>query len=108
MVCNRLVMSSVTNTNVRVGPGVYLALKQLSDNSKMSMGAWANFFIIMSFTNLDKDQKIIKSFSPEIQSALTADMMNSFSELFKSIGFEAVKNTNLSEIYQQLLHPKSE
>ncbi len=55
-------MSSIASTNVRVGPGVYLALKQLSDNSKMSMGAWANFLIVMSFYQMDKDQKIIKSF----------------------------------------------
>jgi len=60
----------------------------------------------MSFNSIDKEQKIIKAFPPEVQSALTADMMAGIAELFKAIGLDAVRQTSLADLYQKLLQPE--
>ena len=97
-------MTNITNTNVRVGPGVYLALKDISDKTGMSMGAWANFLIVGSFaTNWTE---VGKAFPAEIQTALAADFMSVLGDLFKLAGKEAIKNTGIADLYQKLLNPE--
>lgn len=91
---------AIKHTNIRVGPGVYLALKQLSENSGISMGALANFFII---AGLGANSGQMSGFSPEIQSALAADVMSALGDFFKAVGMEAVRNSSISELYQKLL-----
>lgn len=95
-------MSSITinNTNVRVGPGVYLALKQMADKTGLSIGACANLLIVLTLYNADKT---LSSFGPEIQKALTADMLATFSDIFKQMSLETVKNTSFADLYKDLL-----
>lgn len=95
-------MSEVTSTNIRVGPGVYLTLKMFSENSGISMGSWANFFIVGSL--IAGDGATYKRLPTEIQNALAADIMSSLGDFFKAIGMEAVRNTSISELYQNLLN----
>lgn len=96
----------VTNTNIRVGPGVYLALKHISDKTGISMGGWANFFIVGSIGNNWK--QIIAALPPEIQTALVTDFMSVLGDLFKMIGMEAIKNTSIADLYQKLLKPEKD
>lgn len=97
-------MDQVTHTNIRVGPGVYLVLKKLSDDSPLTMGTWANFFIICSLGASGHD--LLSKLPSDVQSALVADFMSAMGDLFKAIGMEAVKNTSVSELYQKLVMAK--
>jgi len=99
-------MSSVTSTNIRVGPGVYMALKEMSDKSGMTIGTCANLLIVIMLYNADKS---LSGFRPETQKALTADILAAFSEIFKMASLEAVKNTSIADLYQSLFsQPKGE
>jgi len=97
-------MMSVTNTNIRVGPGVYLALKHMSDTSGLSIGAIANFFVITSLATNWK--QIIGKLPPEIQTALVSDFMLALGDLFKKIGLDYVNETSVADLYQRLLNPE--
>ena len=96
-------MSTVTNTNIRVGPGVYLALKQMSDNSGMSLGALTNLFVVSGL--ISNWNQIVAQLSPEIQTALVSDFMSVLGDLFKKASIEAIKKTTLADLYQKLLNP---
>ena len=97
-------MKKITTTNVRVGPGVYLALKQMADNSGISMGALTNFFVASSLTTTWG--KIGETLDPETQIALASDLMSVLGDLFKKVGMDAVAKTSLADIYQKLLSPE--
>lgn len=96
-------MNVITNTNIRVGPGVYLALREAAEKSGMTIGNWANLLIVGSLLNSNKE---LTGFSPEIKAALTADALAALGELFKVAGLEAVKNTSISQLYMNLLNTK--
>ena len=97
-------MMTITNTNVRVGPGVYLALKHISDKTGMSMGAWANFLITSSLaTNWKSVGNVLPT---EIQTALVADFMSILGDLFKMASKDTIKNTSIADLYQKLLNPE--
>ena len=98
-------MTNITNTNIRVGPGVYLALKHISDKTGVSMGYWANFLIVGSFATKN-GAEIFKTLPAEIQTALASDSMSIIGDLFKMIGLEAIKNTSIADLYQKLLNPE--
>jgi len=98
-------MSQITTTNIRVGPGTYLALKELAEKSKMSMGTWANLLIIGSLLSSNAS---LSQFTPEIQKALTADALAGISELFKTASLDAVKDTSIADLYQKLLKQPKE
>jgi hypothetical protein len=93
-------MSAITTTNIRVGPGVYLALKEFADKSKMSMGTWVNLLIIGTLVSIDEN---LSNFTPMIQKALIADALAAISELFKIASLDAVKGTSIADLYQKLL-----
>jgi len=98
-------MSQVTTTNVRVGLGTYMALKEIAEKSRMSMGTWANLLIIGSLLSSNAS---LSNFSPEIQKALTADALVGISELFKTASLDVVKDTTIADLYQKLLkQPKA-
>lgn len=97
-------MSAITNsTNVRVGPGVYAALKELSEKTGLSMGTCANLLLSIMMYSADKS---LASYQPETQKALTADMFAAFSELFRISSLETVKNTSFADLYKDLLGQK--
>jgi hypothetical protein len=97
-------MTDIKNTNIRVGPGVYLALKQMSDNSGISLGALTNFFVVSSLiTNWNQ---ITMKLPSEIQTALVSDFMTVLGDLFKMIGLDAIKKTSIADLYQKLLNPE--
>jgi hypothetical protein len=98
-------MSAITTTNIRVGPGVYLALKELADKSGMTIGTCANLLIITLLYNADKS---LSGFRPETQKALTADALAAIGELFKIASLEAIRNTSIAELYQNLLSQPKE
>jgi actin-like ATPase involved in cell morphogenesis len=91
-------------TNIRVGPGVYLALKKMSDNSCMSMGALTNFFVVSSLTT--NWNQIMTNLPPELQTALVSDFMSVLGDVFKMIGLDAIKKTSIADIYQKMLNPE--
>jgi hypothetical protein len=93
-------MSTITTTNIRVGPGVYMALKELADKTGMTIGTCANLLIITLLYNADKS---LSGFHPETQKALTADALAAIGELFRIASLEAIRNTSIAELYQSLL-----
>ena len=97
-------MMSVTNTNIRMGPGVYLSLKEISDKTGISIGGWANFFVVTGITTNWKE--IFTALSPEIKTALASDFLSVLGDLFKMVGLEAIKNTSIADLYQKLLKPE--
>jgi len=97
-------MTSVTNTNIRVGPGVYLTLKKLSENSGISLGSLTNLFIITHLLTNGKDS--ISNLPIDIQTALTADALSAIGDLFKIAGSTVIKNSTISDVYQKLLNPE--
>lgn len=101
-------IGSVMSTNIRVGPGVYLILKELSENTGMSMGSWANLFIFVGLTGGGKVTESLSNISTDIQNALVADVMSAIGDLFKVIGMESIKNTSIAELYQSLLKPSKD
>jgi hypothetical protein len=98
-------MNTITTTNIRVGPGVYMAVKEMADKTGLSIGTWANLLIVsMLYTN----DKSLSGFSPETQKALVADMLVALSEFFKVASWETIKNTSIADLYQSLLgRPKT-
>jgi hypothetical protein len=98
-------MSQITTTNIRVGPGVYMALKEMADKSGMTIGTCANLFIIIFLSNADKT---LSAFRPEIQKALTADALAAISEVFKLASLETIRNTSIADLYQNLLSQPKE
>jgi hypothetical protein len=94
-------MSTITTTNIRAGPGVYMALKELADKTGMPIGTCANLLIITLLYNADKS---LSGFRPETQKALTADALAAIGELFKMASLEAIRNTSIAELYQNLLN----
>ena len=94
-------MKIVPATNIRVGPGVYLVLKNLSEKSGVSMGAWANFLVGVALVNTNT----WKSFPPEISKVLSVDVLSAMGDLFKAMGMEAAKDINIADLYQRLLAP---
>ena len=95
-------MSGVTSTNIRVGPGFYLAIKHASERSGLPIGTLANLFLMLGMINV-KDA--FDNFPREIQSALIADILSTIGDLFKQMGLEVVRNTSIGELYQSLLNP---
>jgi hypothetical protein len=93
-------MRTITTTNIRVGPGTYLALKEIADKTNLSIGTWANLLIIGSLLSSDQS---LSGFSSEIQKALTADALAGISELFKTASLDAVKDTSIADLYRKLL-----
>ena len=77
-----------------------MALKELADKTGMTIGTCANLLIITTVYNADKS---LSRFRPDTQKAMTADILAAFSELFKMASFEAIKNTSIAELYQNLL-----
>ena len=93
-------MNPVTNTNIRVGPGIYMALKEMSEKSGLTIGTCADLMVLSSLIAIDKT---LSAFTPDTQKALTADGLAFLSEIFKLASLEAVKNTSLAEMYKNLL-----
>jgi hypothetical protein len=91
---------TVANTNVRLGPGTYLALKEMADKSGLNIGTCANLLVVASLIGADKN---LSQFTPQTQKAMIADMLSAFSEIFKLASLETVKNTSLIDLYQALL-----
>lgn len=96
-------MSRITSTNVRVGPGVYLALKEISEVLGLSIGACANLLIVSTLISYNKN---LTGFSPETKNALVADAFNFFGDLIKMIGMATIKNTSVADLYKSLLSPQ--
>ncbi len=93
-------MSTVTNTNIRVGPGVYMALKESAEKTGLTIGTCANLLMLITIYNTDKN---LSSYRPETQKALTADILAALSEIFKVASLETIKDTNLADFYKKLL-----
>ena len=98
-------MSQITTTNIRVGPGVYMALKEMADKEGLTIGTCANLLIVTMLYNANKS---FSGFRPETQKALTADVLAAIGELFKLASLETVKNTSIAELYQNLLNQPKE
>ena len=98
-------MSQITTTNIRVGPGVYMALKEMSDKTGLTIGTCANLFVVIMLYNADKS---LSGFRPETQKALTADILAAFSEIFKKASLETIRNTSIADLYQNLLSQPKE
>ena len=98
-------MSTITTTNIRVGPGVYMALKEMADKTGLTIGTCANLMVVGTLMNVDKT---LSAYSTDTQKAVVADMLAVLSELFKLASWEAVKNTNFADIYKNLLKPSSQ
>jgi hypothetical protein len=98
-------MSEITSTNIRVGPGVYLALRDISEKTGMGIGTWANLLLVGSLLSGGSD---LSSFRPEIRTAVAADALAAIGELFKTASLEQVKNTSLAQLYQKLLNAPSD
>jgi hypothetical protein len=94
-------MSQVTSTNIRVGPGIYLMLKRLADNSNLSMGTWANLLIAIA---LSASGDMFSKLPPDILSAVAADALSAMGDLLKIAGLEVVKSSGIAELYQKLLN----
>lgn len=94
-------MSEITNTNIRVGPGVYLALREMAEKTGMTIGTWANLLIVGSLISSNKE---LSTFSPDIRAALTADALAAIGELFKVASLEEMKKTGISQLYMNLLN----
>jgi hypothetical protein len=92
-------MSNTTTTNIRVGPGVYMALKEMAEKSGLTIGTCANLLVALTLYNVDKS---FSGFRPETQKALTADILAAFSEIFKMASLESVRNTSIADLYQNL------
>ena len=92
-------MSNVTSTNIRIGPGFYLAIKRMSEESGASMGLIANLFLMLGVRDL------VEKLPKDIQSAVAADILSTIGELFKLMGLELIKNSSLAELYKNLLSP---
>lgn len=99
--CNRTEMPDITSTNIRVGPGFYSAIKQLSDRSGLSMGTIANMLFMVALGRGES----LKSFPAEIQQIVVADILTTISELFKVMGFAVIQDPNLQALYRRLLEP---
>jgi hypothetical protein len=98
-------MSTITTTNIRVGPGVYMALKEMSDKTGLTIGTCANLLVVIMLYNADKT---LSMFRPETQKALTADILGGFSEIFKIASLETIRNTSIADLYRNLLNqPKA-
>jgi hypothetical protein len=93
-------MSTITTTNIRVGPGVYMALKEMADKTGLTIGTCANLLIVLMLYNADKT---LSTFRPEIQRALTADILSAFGDIFKLASLETIRNTSIADLYQNLL-----
>jgi len=98
-------MSTITNTNIRVGPGVYMALKEMADKSGLTIGTCANLMAAFALISLDKN---LSTFSPDTQKAVVADSLVVMSEIFKLASLEAIKNTSFAEVYKTLLGQTTE
>jgi hypothetical protein len=94
-------MNEIIKTNIRVGPGVYLALKEIAEKTGMNIGTWANLLLVGSLISNNKD---LTGFSPEIKAALTADALAALGELFKVASLEQIKNSSISQLYTSLLN----
>jgi uncharacterized protein YidB (DUF937 family) len=94
-------MSEVTSTNIRVGPGVYLALKEMAEKSGMTIGNWANLLLVGGLLGNNNN---LSGFRPEIQKAVVADALSALGELLKAAGLEAIRDTSISQLYQNLLN----
>jgi len=93
-------MTPITNTNIRVGPGVYMALKEMADKTGLTIGTCANLMVAGTLINIDKT---LSAYSPDTQKALIADMLAVLSEIFKLASLETIKNTSFVDIYKNLL-----
>jgi hypothetical protein len=98
-------MPEITSTNIRVGPGVYMALKEMADKTGLTMGTCANLLVVIMLYNADKT---LSGFGPDTQKALTADILAAFSEIFKIASLATIRNTSIADLYQNLLkEPKA-
>ena len=98
-------MSYVTTTNIRVGPGVYMALKEMADKTGLTIGTCANLLVATMLYNADKTLSV---FRPDTQKALIADILAAIGELFKMASLETVRNTSIADLYRNLLNqPKA-
>jgi hypothetical protein len=82
-----------------------MALKELADKTGMTIGTCANLLIITLLYNADKS---LSGFHPDTQKALTADALAAIGELFKMASLEAIRNTSIAELYQNLLSQPKE
>lgn len=94
-------MSAITSTNIRVGPGVYMALKEMADKSGMTIGTICNLLITTMLYSADKT---LSRFQSETQKALIADVLAAIGELFKMASLETVRNTSIADLYRNLLN----
>jgi hypothetical protein len=98
-------MSSVTSTNIRVGPGFYLAIKHIA-GKKSSMGVTANLFLMMGLMALgdtNDPMSFIKTLPREVQTAITADILSALGDVFKIAGAQMIAKTSIADLYQRLL-----
>jgi hypothetical protein len=93
-------MSPITSTNIRVGPGVYMALKEMADKTGLTIGTCADIMVVSSLVSMDKT---FSAFTPDTQKALTADGLAVISEIFKIATWDTIKNTGFAETYKNLL-----
>lgn len=93
-------IEEVTHTNVRLGPGIYLALKNLSEVSGISMGTFANFFIASSW--MAGENNLMSKLPSEIQTAIVADIASSIGDFMKTMGMAMMRNTSISDLYEKL------
>ncbi len=93
-------MNQITNTNVRVGPGVYLALKENAEKTGLSIGTCANLIILLQLYNTDKT---FSNFSKETQKALIADLLGAISDIFRIASLQSVQDSKIADLYRDLL-----
>ena len=82
-----------------------MALKEMSDKSRMTIGTCANLLVALTLYNIDN---AFSGFRPETRQALTADILAAFSEIFKVASLEAVKNTSIADLYRNLFSQPKE
>jgi hypothetical protein len=77
-----------------------MALKEMSEKSGLTIGTCADLMVVSSLVTFDK---VLSSFSPNTQKALTADGLAVLSEIFKIASWDTIKNTNFADMYTNLL-----
>lgn len=99
-------MSGVTSTNIRVGPGFYLAIKHLAGNN-LSMGLVANLYLMMGFWQVHGDNfaEALKDYPDAIQKALMADILSTLGEILKLVGSNLMRDVSITDLYKLLLNP---
>lgn len=94
------------NPVIRVGPGIYYALKHMNETQKLPMGATANLMIYSALKTRAQagTKSSFDKLPKDIQTMVMADMLTSLGEVLKILGLESIKNTPFAETYNAMLN----